>query len=82
MNRRSRTATREHRLCIDHKSPAVDLQQPARHTLKAVDEFGKSDLRWIERHQLNVIVLATALFQFCAEVLTDLGEDCRKVFDR
>jgi hypothetical protein len=30
---------------------------------------------------VNVIVLATARFQCRAEVVTDLGEDCRKVFD-
>jgi Transposase IS200 like len=31
-------------------------QQPARRTLKAVGESGKSDLRWIEHQQVNVIV--------------------------
>jgi putative transposase len=56
-------------------------QQAARYALEAIDESRESNLRRIDHQQMDVIVLAVALFEFGAEVTADLGEDRGQIFD-
>ena len=64
-----------------HFGPIL-AKPPARHAFERIDEIGNRDLGRIVHEKVDVIVLAVALDKLGLEILADLGEYTREVFDR